>query len=153
MLLRDPTTPSAVPFRDVFLPTLGRTKRAITMPTTGRTRKRICEEIECNLWVPARHQSTRQRGRDCTSYRFSMRLSQYSLWHRSPTDATITVQHILGLVSITIGANSAHLDVATWCRICFVFVFTTQRRVVTLVRGADRRCMRGFLAWLRLRLS
>ena len=46
------------------------------------------------------------------------------------------------LVSITIGTNSAHLDVAARCRICFVFVFTTQRRVVTLVRGSV------FLAWL-----
>ena len=48
---------------------------------------------------------------------------------------------LLDLVSIMIGTNSAHLDVAAWCRTCFVFVFTTQRRVITLVRAADRRRM------------
>ena len=53
-LLRDPATPSAVSFRNILLPTLGRTNRAITISATGRTRKRICEEIECQLWVLAR---------------------------------------------------------------------------------------------------
>ena len=96
-MLRDPTTPFAVPFRGVFLPTLGHINRAITMPATGRTRKRICKEIEYNLWVPARHQSTRQWGQNCTLYRFSIWPSQYNLLQRSPTDATITIQHILGL--------------------------------------------------------
>ena len=56
-------------------------------------------------------------------------------------------------VSITTGTNSAHLDVAALCRIYFVFVFTTRRRVVTLVRGADRRCVCGFLAWLTVNVD
>ena len=37
--------------------------------------------------------------------------------------------------------QSARLDIAAWCRIYVAFVFTTQRRVVTVVRGVDRRCM------------
>ena len=57
------------------------------------------------------------------------------------------------LVSITVGTNGTHLDVAVQYQICLVFVFTRQQRMVTLVRSVDRRCMRGLLAWLRRRLS
>ena len=52
-----------------------------------------------------------------------------------------------------VGTNSTHLDVAVQYQICLVFVFTRQRRMVTLVRGVDRRCMSGLLAWLRRTLS
>ena len=71
-LLGDPTTPSAVLFRDILLPALGRAKRAITISATGRTRKRICEEIECQLWVPAWPYQSRmsQRGGDCRTVPF-----------------------------------------------------------------------------------
>ena len=33
---------------------------------------------------------------------------------------------LLDLVSIMIGTDSARLDVVVWCRIRFVFVFTTR---------------------------
>ena len=70
-LLRDPATLSAVPLWDILLPALGRTKRAITISATGRTRKRICKEIECQLWVPAwPYQSKSLRGWDCRTVPF-----------------------------------------------------------------------------------
>jgi hypothetical protein len=56
------------------------------------------------------------------------------------------------LVSIVIGTNTTHLDVPAHVlsRGC---VFTRQRRVVTVIRGVDRRCMRSFLAWVGSRRS
>jgi hypothetical protein len=51
-LRRDPTTPTAVTFRDILLSAFRRTKRAVTLPATIRTRKCLCEEVECEIWVP-----------------------------------------------------------------------------------------------------
>jgi hypothetical protein len=56
-LLRDPTTPIAVTFLDILLPAFQRTKRAVKISVIIRTPKCLCEEIECNVWVPTLHGS------------------------------------------------------------------------------------------------
>ena len=72
----------------------------------------------------------------------------YAMYLCTHTEKRWAMTHLYWtLVSITFDTNSTHLEVTAWCRICLVFAFTRQGRVVTLVCGADRRSMRDFLVW------